>query len=209
MKPIVKSLTYIIFFACLLIPILFALNIVPYLPGDITLTRYIQLHMPNSYNWAQIISDLADFPGFVIPLGVTFAATFAFTYDMSIAFFSLFNFAAMMLLTLVLKLAIFQPRPSADLIMVSGYFSGSAFPSASALVFAATFGFLCLLSWHEKPRSPFLSFVVGLLSSLMLIAIFFARIFVGAHWPSDMIISFLISFIWLKYAISYINVCLK
>jgi membrane-associated phospholipid phosphatase len=88
-----------------------------------------------------------------------------------------------------------QPRPSPELIQVVGHPKGYAFPSIFGLVYAATFGYLWLLTGTQC-RGTLRVFIPLVAVSLLLIGAC-ARIVLGAHWPSDLWVAYLIGLFWI------------
>ncbi|WP_212789786.1 phosphatase PAP2 family protein [Francisella halioticida] len=43
------------------------------------------------------------------------------------------------------------------------------------------------------------------ISFIPLIAIFIARVVLGAHWPSDLIITYMVGVVWIMFLISFIK----
>ncbi|MFC1927600.1 phosphatase PAP2 family protein [Chloroflexota bacterium] len=103
------------------------------------------------------------------------------------------------LLTLVntgLKLAINRPRPSADLVHILSHEQGNGFPSGHAffaiviLGLAAYFLFIGL-----KNRVLRTVALAGLIALILLIGT--SRVYLGVHWPSDVIGGYLIGGVFL------------
>ena len=87
-----------------------------------------------------------------------------------------------------------RPRPSPELVRVFRPFSGYSFPSFSALCYAATFGFLAILAAVKSSGWLRARLAVGCAALLVLCGV--ARIALGAHWPSDVIISYYLGLLW-------------
>jgi undecaprenyl-diphosphatase len=95
-----------------------------------------------------------------------------------------------------LRLALFQPRPSPDLVRVAGHPPGSGFPSTFALVYAGTVGFVAVLVLTTG-RAPRRMLLVAPCAALLLVG-FGARVVLGAHWPSDVLLSYLLGLLWVS-----------
>jgi undecaprenyl-diphosphatase len=93
-----------------------------------------------------------------------------------------------------------RPRPSPDLVHVATQLPYGSFPSGHALNLTATFGFLISLVLALVPHAWWRRALVALLAiPILLIGV--ARVYEGAHWPSDVLGGYLIGGIWLALTI--------
>ena len=92
-----------------------------------------------------------------------------------------------------------RPMPSLAAIDVPGY----SFPSMHAASAIAMYGFIGLMIWKllrpSHHRMPALSVV-----ALLIILIGFSRLYLGVHYPSDVIAGYVIGgvFVWLGHEVS-------
>ncbi|HYE85486.1 MAG TPA: phosphatase PAP2 family protein [Vicinamibacterales bacterium] len=166
----------------------------PYFAGDVAVARAIQSAFPDPGWWATPISRLAPAPNKYYVLAVTIVAAFFVGGGRGLA---------LMLGFLVLeqygaeatKAVVARPRPSRDLIAVVGNPSGFTFPSTTITFFAATFGTVGLLAAMRKKaphRIPVMVVMFGMLALGCL-----ARVALGAHWPSDVVLTTVICLTWI------------
>ncbi len=87
-----------------------------------------------------------------------------------------------------------RPRPSPELVRVWRPLSGYSFPSISALGYAATFGFLAVLAAVQSSGRLRLALMIG--CGVLLVLCWAARVALGAHWPSDVLISYYLGLLW-------------
>jgi len=97
------------------------------------------------------------------------------------------------LLSELLKSIFHRPRPElTGLVEVSGY----SFPSGHAMVSVAFYGFLAYLLWfnlhHSKLRFPATFAIV-----ILIVLIGISRIYLGVHYPSDVLAGFAAGGFWL------------
>jgi membrane-associated phospholipid phosphatase len=183
------------------------MNYLPYLPGDVPMARWIQKMVPDIHKWAKqfsTMSILAKYPWYLVLIGITFSLSWIMTTNIKFALLSLISCAGIWALDTLIRLVIFQPRPSPTLIYVHEKVSGSAFPSQAAMIFGATSGYLAMLFIMHICPHTILTFSIFILSIVILFANFLARIILGAHWPSDIIVSYILCFMWIKFILIYL-----
>jgi undecaprenyl-diphosphatase len=101
------------------------------------------------------------------------------------------------ILNMVLKLFFHRARPDLHrLIEIHGY----SFPSGHAMSAFAVYGVLSFLLWRHIPTRSGRIFLT-IISTTMIISIGISRIYLGVHYPSDIIGGYLISGFWLTLAI--------
>ena len=99
-----------------------------------------------------------------------------------------------MLLSSLLKLGFERPRP--DLVPHGMRVYTASFPSGHAMLSAVTYLTLgALLARVEKSR-PIKAFLLGL-AIFLTILIGLSRVYLGVHWPSDVVFGYLLGAAWL------------
>ncbi|HWV36598.1 MAG TPA: phosphatase PAP2 family protein [Thermomicrobiales bacterium] len=85
-----------------------------------------------------------------------------------------------------LKGVFVSPRPTEDLVTLNGMFDGYGFPSGHSLTAATLCLGMAVLAWRHIPsRRLAIASVIALVGLMLLVG--FARVWVGAHWPSDVV----------------------
>jgi len=172
-----------------------------YFPGDIAVSRLVQSLLPKSTSWAQWVSSTAGFPRSLVLLAITVALSWIIA-GWRAALLSLASFGGMWVLGKFLGPAVARPRPSPEFVHVAKQLSGYSFPLIFALTYASTVGFLAGLFTVET--SGTLQMAVVAVCGILLFVGWMARITLGAHWPSDVVLSYLIALLWATFLIRFI-----
>lgn len=162
--------------------------------------KWVQSLVPQDLNWALKVSRTAEFPWVLLILALIFVSSWILA-GWQAALISIFSFVGMWALGNWLGPVIARPRPSPELVRVFRPLSGYSFPSLFALRYAATFGFLALLAaWIS---SGLFCTVVLIVCGVLLIIGWVARVALAAHWPSDVVISYYLGFLWAAFLIRF------
>jgi membrane-associated phospholipid phosphatase len=101
------------------------------------------------------------------------------------------------ILNIVLKDLFQVPRPDmAPLLDMSSY----SFPSGHAMTSFVFYGVLPIFVYRFTHRVG-LTIVVGILSTLLIFLIGFSRVYLGVHYPSDVVAGWIAGFWWLVTAL--------
>lgn len=100
----------------------------------------------------------------------------------------------------LLKAISARPRPLSTLVDVSGRFSHESFPSGHVVFFVEFFGFLFFLSYVLLRRGRLRRAALTILG-LLISVIGVSRVYLGAHWPSDVVGAYLAGGLWLMLMI--------
>ncbi|MER3428431.1 MAG: hypothetical protein C4334_10075 [Pyrinomonas sp.] len=96
-----------------------------------------------------------------------------------------------------IKLLIARPRPDANLVKVFGSLDSKSFPSGHVMFYVAYFGFLFFVAYALLPRATSVRLLALALAALPVLLIGLSRVYLGLHWPSDVLGAYLISGLWL------------
>lgn len=165
----------------------------PYFPGDVALARWVQSVTPPNLSWAQVVSRAVDFPWILLIAALICALSWSLA-GWRAALLAIVSLAGMLALGSLLSPVIARPRPTPELVHVFRAFSGYSYPSFSALCYAATFGFLAVLAAVKSAGRRRLALLIGCVALLVLC--WLARVALGAHWPSDVLISYYLGLLW-------------
>lgn len=102
--------------------------------------------------------------------------------------------AGAFLLVPVLKAVIERPRPalSDHVVFVNSW----SYPSGHSLNSMAVLGLLTVLAMRERPGAVRRT-LLAVLGVFLVIAVGFSRVYLGVHWPSDVLAGWLIGVLWL------------
>lgn len=178
-----------------------AAHFVPYFPIDLTITRAVQSnHGPaldalmRGFSWvgwnpqaSLLVVMVLSILSFVGLRWETIAATFA-------AFGTVVGS--------LVKLLVYRPRPSADLVHVFSSLSTYSFPSGHVLLATCFYGFIAFLMYALLKQAWYR--VVGLtLMALIVILMGPSRIYLGQHWFSDVMGAYVLGSVWLLLSIRF------
>ena len=166
----------------------------PYFAGDVETARAIQAAAPAPGWWATPISRLAPAPAKYVVMAIALVLAFVVAGWRGLlitgAFIALEQYGA------EYTKAIFRrPRPSRELINVAGSPSGYTFPSTTITFFAVTFGAVAVLAAMRR-KAP-ARWPILIAASVMLALGCIARVALGAHWPSDVLLTTVICLSWI------------
>lgn len=169
----------------------------PQLRIDLVLTEAIQrINLPMFEQLMRILTQLG-YPTLGAVATLIFALIIGYKTSWRTGLLIIFSSAGAYLISEVVKNLINRPRPDNPLIFkLDSQITTSSFPSGHVLHYLGLYGFLFFLSYVniQNPRLRLAS------CSLLAAVIFFgglSRIYLGAHWFSDVVGSYLIGFVWL------------
>jgi membrane-associated phospholipid phosphatase len=103
---------------------------------------------------------------------------------------------------LLIKRAVGRPRPLNTLVDVFMPVSGDSFPSGHVMFYTVFFGFLLFLALTRLPRSFWRASAL-ILTGGLIVSIGPSRMYLGAHWLSDVIAAYLFGVIILAFGIEF------
>jgi undecaprenyl-diphosphatase len=144
-------------------------------------------------------SDLGFFPGNVI----TYAAVFGVLFALRFRAEALIGVASALLATLaggLIKVSVARPRPADPSIHIAAHLSDYSFPSGHVIQYATLFGFCCYVIVIAWRGTWVRNLILAALAALILL-VGPSRIYLGEHWPSDVLGAYLFAAIWLAATI--------
>jgi undecaprenyl-diphosphatase len=167
----------------------------PTLQLDVTITRAIQ-RLPVDVTFP--LMRLVSWPGYAPQvLGVLLGLSLLVGWRLGrrAGWLAAGLGVASLALNSLVKVAIHRPRPTADLVTVMRQVANYSFPSGHVMFYTAFFGFLFFLI-YALPRQPErrhpLRWLAQVLCGALVVLVGPSRIYLGAHWASDVLAAYLL-----------------
>jgi membrane-associated phospholipid phosphatase len=169
---------------------------------DYFMTREIQAE--RGWNFTFLMKSISSFYDPVIgTLSVIMAALFFFLnrhrreawFTLAVVFPDLFN--------LLLKILIHRARPTPEDAKIFLIFTQASFPSGHVVHYVVFFGFLIAVMVVNSYISVFWRIFVGIFSAFLILAVSISRIYLGAHWATDVLGGYLFGSIYLGIMLKF------
>ncbi len=165
-----------------------------FFPGDKTITRNLQSYRnPWLRRFMTGISEIG-FPKIGAPLTFGIAGIFwALRFRLEAIFVLLASSSN--ILNWIVKRLIKRPRPTSELVTVARVINEPSFPSGHVMHYVNFFGLLNYLlatNW----RSGRLRNILLAISTSLIVLIGPSRVYLGAHWPSDVMAGYVYGGLW-------------
>lgn len=103
----------------------------------------------------------------------------------------------------LVKFLVARPRPSDGLVKVWDRQVTASFPSGHVVFYTVFFGFLIAVMFYHHKINTWLRLSIIIISLFFIAAISFSRIYLGAHWASDVAGGYLLGFACLMVLVYY------
>ena len=103
-------------------------------------------------------------------------------------------------MNVLVKLLVGRPRPVEPLVNVTTRVTRESFPSGHVVFFVEFFGFLLFLTYVLSRPGAFRRATYAVLGALVLL-VGVSRVYLGAHWPSDVVGAYFAGGVWLMLTI--------
>lgn len=176
-------------------------------PGDVDQMLLLALREPDDPadpigpEWLEEgVRDFTAFGSTAPLLFLTFAITgyFLLHRDYHMAVLVAMTVLGGFALTLLLKQGFDRPRP--DLVPRVTYVNTASFPSGHSSIAAATYLTLGVLLARLQPKRQLRVFVIGM-AMLLAFLVGFSRVYLGVHWPTDVLGGWTVGIVWATVAL--------
>ncbi|WP_171047860.1 phosphatase PAP2 family protein [Pedobacter xixiisoli] len=191
-----STLTYsiILFIAFVLLAIFVRYN--PVNNFDINISRFVQqFHHPTLDKVMIGISAFGNVSIAFASMVITALLFFIFRYRREALFVMAISFTG--LITFSLKRLFTRPRPTDEYVTIIESYKNHSFPSGHTLSYVVFFGFIIFLMQQLKTMPSYLRNFITVFAYFMFIVGPISRIYLGAHWFTDIVGGLLIGLIYL------------
>lgn len=170
---------------------------------DRTVTDFvISFRTPELNKFFQFITDAGDLYGYIIATAIA-AAYFFFKFRNWRIILELLSVTILAALSnIALKRVINRARPDAEHLVVVESLS---YPSGHSMSAMAFYGFLIYLSFRIK-MSKWVRTLFCILCVFLILGIGISRIYLGVHFPSDVLGGYTAGLIWIAFCIILFNI---
>jgi undecaprenyl-diphosphatase len=165
-----------------------------FFPGDMLITERLQKsRQPWLRRVFYSISEIG-FAKYAIPQTIGIAGIFwALRFRLE-AIFILFTSSAT-ILNAIVKRVIKRPRPTAELVTVVKVINEPSFPSGHVMYYTNFYGLLIYLLATNWRSGRIRNFLISI-CAILITGIGPSRIYLGAHWPSDVAAGYIYGGLW-------------
>ena len=165
-----------------------------FFPGDMSITKELQKRQNPVMRNAMIGISEIGFPKLAVPVTAGIAGIFwALRFRLEALFILLTSTS--LILNIIVKKVIKRPRPTTELVTVVRVINEPSFPSGHVMQYTNLFGLLIYLlatNWRSsRLRNSLIATCTGLIAFIGP-----SRVYLGAHWPSDVMAGYLYGGLW-------------
>jgi len=173
-----------------------------YFAWDLTLARAVQSN--DSTAWAAFMEWASVFGNRWTPHAITVATALLFFAwrRRSEAFGLALSAGGGAILSNVFKLLVARPRPAAELVGFAYRSRETSFPSGHVVFYVCYFGFLFFVAYALLPRRSLRRRAALALAPLPVLVVGLSRVYLRAHWPSDVLGAYLLGGVWLGFSLA-------
>jgi membrane-associated phospholipid phosphatase len=187
--------------ALLALSLVFGLGaVLAYVFGDLRISQFIQRF---DYPYFHSLMAAVSWPGYLGRQWIVALCAVALLLRLRLrieAACLAISAASSWLLVNAIKFVVGRPRPSLDLVAVYEHPSSRSFPSGHVASYLALYGFLFYLIYTLMRPSP-LRATLLIVCGAMIGLVGVSRVYLGAHWASDVFGGYCFGFFWLALTV--------
>ena len=169
---------------------------------DQRVTDYVlSYRSPGLTSYFIAVTEIGDVNGYLVVLGVSVLLTILVFKRWKYIWQITLVLALASISNMILKRFIDRARPGIEHLVVVKTLS---YPSGHAMSAMAFYGFLIYLVYHFNMHKAIKAAVIFLLA-LLILSIGVSRIYLGVHFPSDIVGGFIAGLIWVFFCILIFN----
>lgn len=177
-------------------------HMVPYFKIDLYISQQVQsLSSDQMTKIMELISLIGNMSFMPILMATVFTCLYLLNLKIE-ALISIVSVLSALFINGIVKYLVNRPRPTSSLVDVYSNLSDKSFPSGHTMIYTVIFGYLLYLS-ITKGKNKIKKRLLTALLFLPIVLVGISRVYLGAHWPSDVIGGYLFGFIWLYIIINY------
>jgi len=179
---------------------IFARNI-PFFSFDLTITQYVQNFHTSVFDLLMKAVSSVGY-GRIMPFALVSLVTIISFLNLKIeALYLLVSSVTSFMAGSLTKLLVDRPRPGSDIVAIYKEFADNSFPSSHTLTYTVIFGFLIYVA-ATKLKPSWQKYTILGISSFLVATIGLSRIYLGAHWASDVLGGYLLGGFWLLLTVN-------
>jgi membrane-associated phospholipid phosphatase len=195
----------VVFYTLVVVGIIGLTIYVQYFPTsnfDLHTTQEIQEHRAwDPTSLMKLISVFGNAVGASLSV-IAASLLFFFTRRRREAYFTL-SVIVPDLFNMLVKLLIHRPRPTPEDAKIFLTFTQTGFPSGHVVHYVVFFGFLLTVMIVDKSIPSLWRILVGILSAFLILTVSISRIYLGAHWATDVIGGYLFGVVYLGIILTF------
>lgn len=169
---------------------------------DQRVTDYVlSYRSPGLTSYFIAVTEIGDVNGYLVILGISVLLTILVFKRWKYIWQIVLVLALASVSNMILKRFIDRARPGIEHLVVVETLS---YPSGHAMSAMAFYGFMIYLVYHFKMHTVLKGLVIFLLA-LLILSIGVSRIYLGVHYPSDIVGGFIAGLIWVFFCILIFN----
>lgn len=170
---------------------------------DQRISEYVVSHRsPVLTDYFIFITHVGDVYGYMIILGLAIVASLLYFKNWKYILQTVFVLILASISNVMLKRLVNRARPGAEHLVVVETLS---YPSGHAMGAMAFYGFLIYLVYRFKIGHPLLKWGIIFLLLVIILSIGISRIYLGVHYPSDIVGGYIAGLIWVFLCILLFN----